>query len=123
MPKNYENLKNWKNRRLRRATVEEQKELEGLAMPPMPGPKGQDIYENVSKLAWEEWQNQQTMLINEKHLSLMDVNNRKYLQAQMDRFFNNEPFVDQRNSFNKPIITNGFWLWDFGDQCKQHLIP
>ena len=28
-----------------------QKELEGLAMPPMPGPKGQDIYENVSKLA------------------------------------------------------------------------
>ncbi len=80
-----------------------QKELEGLAMPPpMPGPpKGQDIYENVSKLAWEEWQNQQTMLINEKHLNLMDVNNRKYLQAQMDRFFNNEPF-DQAEGYVPP---------------------
>jgi Fe-S cluster biosynthesis and repair protein YggX len=32
------------------------------------------------------------MLINEKHLSLMDPNTRKYLQAQMERFFNNEPF-------------------------------
>ncbi|MET4028222.1 Fe-S cluster biosynthesis and repair protein YggX [Marinobacter sp. MBR-99] len=69
-----------------------QKEMEGLAMPPMPGPKGQEIYDNVSKQAWEEWQNQQTMLINEKHLSMMDPNNRKYLQAQMERFFNNEPF-------------------------------
>ncbi|MEP3590329.1 MAG: oxidative damage protection protein [Marinobacter sp.] len=69
-----------------------QKEMEGLAMPPMPGPKGQDIFDNVSKAAWDEWQNQQTMLINEKHLNLMDVNNRKYLQAQMDHFFNNEPF-------------------------------
>src|SRR5690554_7792502 len=49
-----------------------QKEMEGLAMPPMPGPKGQEIFDNVSKVAWEEWQNQQTMLINEKHLSMMD---------------------------------------------------
>lgn len=69
-----------------------QKEMEGLDFPPMPGAKGQDIFENVSKLAWEEWQAQQTMLINEKHLSLMDPNTRKYLQAQMEHFFNNEPF-------------------------------
>lgn len=69
-----------------------QKEMEGLQSPPMPGAKGQDIYDNISKEAWEEWQAQQTMLINEKHLSLMDPNTRKYLQAQMERFFNNEPF-------------------------------
>ena len=69
-----------------------QEELEGLDFPPMPGKKGEDLYENVSKKAWEEWQAQQTMLINEKHLSLMDPNSRKYLQAQMQRFFNNEPF-------------------------------
>lgn len=68
------------------------KEMEGLDAPPMPGPKGQEIYENISKQAWQEWQAQQTMLINEKHLSLMDPDNRKYLQAQMERFFNNEPF-------------------------------
>ncbi|PFG53118.1 Fe-S cluster biosynthesis and repair protein YggX [Marinobacter sp. LV10R520-4] len=69
-----------------------QKEMEGLDNPPMPGARGQDIYDNISKAAWEEWQSQQTMLINEKHLSLMDPNTRKYLQAQMERFFNNEPF-------------------------------
>jgi Fe-S cluster biosynthesis and repair protein YggX len=69
-----------------------QKEMEGLDNPPMPGARGQDIYDNISKAAWDEWQSQQTMLINEKHLSLMDPNTRKYLQAQMERFFNNEPF-------------------------------
>ena len=49
-----------------------QQELEGLDAPPYPGPKGQHIYENVSKKAWNEWQAQQTMLINEKQLSLID---------------------------------------------------
>ena len=67
-------------------------ELEGLDAPPYPGPKGQDVFDNVSKKAWLDWQGHQTMLINEKHLSMMDPNNRKYLQAQMERFFNNEPF-------------------------------
>ncbi len=51
-----------------------QKDLEGLNFPPMPGARGQDIFENVSRQAWEEWQHEQTMLINEKHLSLMDPN-------------------------------------------------
>lgn len=67
-------------------------ELEGLDMPPMPGKKGEDIYKTVSKKAWQEWQSQQTMLINEKHLNMMDSNSRKYLQAQMERFLSNEPF-------------------------------
>ncbi|MCM0613199.1 oxidative damage protection protein [Marinobacter sediminum] len=69
-----------------------QKELDALDFPPMPGKKGQELLETISKQAWEEWQSQQTMLINEKHLSLMDPNTRKYLQAQMERFFSNEPF-------------------------------
>jgi len=63
-----------------------QQELEGLMAPPYPGPKGQDIYENVSRKAWEEWQAQQTMLINEKQLSLIDPEARKYLQQEMDKF-------------------------------------
>lgn len=67
-----------------------QKELPGLAAAPYPGVKGQEIYETVSKQAWEEWQAQQTMLINEKQLSLMDADSRKYLQAEMEKFFNNE---------------------------------
>ncbi|MDG2141398.1 MAG: oxidative damage protection protein [Gammaproteobacteria bacterium] len=67
-----------------------QKELPGLATAPYPGVKGQEIYATISKQAWEEWQAQQTMLINEKQLSLMDADSRKYLQTEMEKFFNNE---------------------------------
>ena len=69
-----------------------QREAEGLDFVPWPGDLGQRILNNVSKEAWQQWLARQTMLINEKHLSLMDPNTRKYLQAQMERFFNNEPF-------------------------------
>ena len=68
------------------------KELPGLAVPPYPGPKGQEIYENVSQQAWQEWQAQQTMLINEKQLNLMDPETRKYLQQEMDKFLANEDY-------------------------------
>ena len=66
------------------------KELPGLAVPPYPGPKGQEIYETVSQKAWQEWQSLQTMLINEKQLSLMDPDTREYLLQEMDKFLNNE---------------------------------
>ena len=67
-----------------------QQDLPGLATAPYPGAKGQDIFDNVSQKAWEEWQKQQTMLINEKQLSMMDAEHRKYLQAEMQKFFANE---------------------------------
>ena len=66
------------------------RELPGLDVPPIPGPLGEDIYDNVSAQAWEEWQALQTMLINEHHLSLRDADSRKYLLDQMNRFFRNE---------------------------------
>ncbi len=65
-------------------------ELEGLDRPPLPGPKGQKIFEEVSKKAWQAWQAEQTMLINEKQLSLMDPEARKYLQDQMDKYLSGE---------------------------------
>ena len=68
------------------------KELPALAAPPYPGPKGQEIYETVSQQAWAEWQSQQTMLINEKQLNMMNADDRKYLQSEMDKFLNNEDF-------------------------------
>jgi Fe-S cluster biosynthesis and repair protein YggX len=40
-----------------------QREMEGLTAPPYPGPKGQEIFEHVSKQAWQEWQAHQTLLI------------------------------------------------------------
>ena len=73
-------------------------ELEGLPQPPMPGPNGEKIFEQVSKRAWEEWQTLQTMLINEKHLSLMEPDTRKYLSEQMWHFFNNED-VDEAEGY------------------------
>ena len=78
-------------------------ELEGLERPPLPGPKGQTIFEQVSKKAWQAWQAEQTMLINEKQLSLMDPEARKYLQDQMDKYLSGENydraegFVPQEN--------------------------
>ncbi|SDK62822.1 oxidative damage protection protein [Microbulbifer yueqingensis] len=69
-----------------------QQELEGLDAPPMPGPKGQDIYENVSKKAWQEWMAHQTMLINEKRLNMMEPSTRTYLAEQRDKFLSGESY-------------------------------
>ncbi|MDN3637836.1 oxidative damage protection protein [Simiduia curdlanivorans] len=68
------------------------KEMEGLDQPPYPGAKGQDLYSNISKQAWQEWLKHQTMLINEKHLSLMDLTARAYLTEQMDKFLSGEDY-------------------------------
>lgn len=65
-------------------------ELDGLDNPPFPGPKGQDIYANVSRKAWQEWLAQQTMLINEKRLNLTDMTARTYLNEQRDKFLAGE---------------------------------
>ena len=67
-------------------------ELEGLDRPQLPGPKGQKIFDEVSKRAWQAWQAEQTMLINEKQLSLMDPEARKYLQDQMDKYLSGENY-------------------------------
>lgn len=69
-----------------------QEELPGLAVPPMPGAIGQDLFENVSEKAWKEWQAHQTMLINEKHLNMMDPTARTFLKEQMEKFFSNGDF-------------------------------
>lgn len=75
-----------------------QQELEGLDKPPYPGPQGQDIYDNVSKRAWSEWQEHQTRLINEKHLVMTDPDARKYLKEQMQKFLNGDDF-DQAEGY------------------------
>lgn len=63
------------------------KEAEGLDAPPWPGDLGKRVYENVSKEAWQEWLNLQTMLINENRLSPMNPEHRKFLEQQMEKFF------------------------------------
>ncbi|MDP9142426.1 MAG: oxidative damage protection protein [Pseudomonadota bacterium] len=62
-------------------------DAEGLDRPPMPGPLGQRLFENVSKQAWQEWVAHQTRLINEQRLVLSDASARKFLSVEMDRYF------------------------------------
>ncbi len=70
-----------------------QQQLAGLARAPFPGSKGEDIYNNISQQAWDEWQSHQTMLINERHLNMMNADDRKFLMAEMDKFFAGEDFA------------------------------
>ena len=77
------------------------RELEGLPAPPLPGPKGQEIFETVSSKAWADWQSLQTMLINEKNLRLIDADARRYLGEQMEKFFDNEP-IDRIEGYVPP---------------------
>lgn len=77
------------------------KEMEGLDKPPFPGPKGQQLFETVSRQAWQEWMAHQTMLINEKKLNLMDLTARTYLAEQRDRFLSGEAF-DQAEGYVPP---------------------
>jgi Fe-S cluster biosynthesis and repair protein YggX len=69
-----------------------QQQMEGLATPPYPGAKGLDVFESVSKQAWGEWLKHQTMLINEKHLNMMDLTARAYLSEQMEKFFSGSEY-------------------------------
>ena len=64
-----------------------QQELEGLDAPPYPGPKGQEIFDTVSKQAWADWQAHQTMLINEYRLTPIEPDARKFLETEMEKFF------------------------------------
>ena len=70
-----------------------QQQLEGLDTPPYPGAKGQDIFDNVSKQAWQEWQAHQTMLINERQLNMRDTEARSFLQQEMDKFLSGEDYA------------------------------
>lgn len=63
------------------------KEAEGLERNPWPGEIGTRVYENVSKQAWQQWLQHQTMLINEKQLSPRDPKTREYISEQMENYF------------------------------------
>lgn len=63
------------------------KEGAGLDFPPYPGELGKKIFDNVSKEAWQLWLKRQTMLINEYRMSGTDPKARKFLEAEMEKFF------------------------------------
>ena len=63
-----------------------QKDGAPMAFAPVPGELGQKILNNISDEAWKLWMSHQTMLINEKHLSLADAEAREYLKGEMEKF-------------------------------------
>ena len=68
-------------------------QLPGLERPPYPGAKGQDIFDNISQQAWGDWLKHQTLLINEKRLNMMNAEDRKFLQVEMDKYFSGEDYA------------------------------
>ena len=78
-------------------------EAEGLERMPYPGDLGKRIFEQVSKQAWGEWLQHQTMLINEYRLTPIEPKARKFLEEEMEKFFfgggSEKPkeFVDPEN--------------------------
>lgn len=63
-----------------------QKEAPGLNTPPLPGPLGEKIYNQVSQEAWNAWLAHQTMLINEYRLSLISPEAKTFLKDEMNKF-------------------------------------
>lgn len=62
-------------------------EAPGLDRVPYPGPLGQRIYESVSREGWARWVKHQVMLMNEYRLSPIEPKARKFLEAEMEKFF------------------------------------
>ena len=60
-----------------------------MVRPPYPGPKGEELFNSVSKKAWDEWITLQTTLINEKQLDLSKKEARDYLNIQLELFLDN----------------------------------
>ena len=76
------------------------KELEALDRAPYPGDLGKEIFETVSKEAWQEWLDYQTMLINENNLNLFEESSQSYLKQQMEiYFFSDDDDVDKIDGF------------------------
>ncbi|WP_067568257.1 oxidative damage protection protein [Candidatus Hoaglandella endobia] len=73
------------------------REAEGQDFQIYPGELGKKIFQDFSKEAWMQWQTKQTMLINEKKLSMVNADDRKFLEQKMIDFL----FEDQELNRNK----------------------
>ncbi len=62
---------------------------------------GQRIYESVSREGWARWVKHQVMLMNEYRLSPMEPKARKFLEAEMEKFFFG-PGSDKPAEFKAP---------------------
>ena len=62
------------------------KQAEGLERKVYPGEIGQRIYDHISKEVWQQWMAQQTILINENSINVIDPKGRAFIEEQMEAF-------------------------------------
>ena len=65
-------------------------ELDALERQPYPGELGKKIHASISKDAWGQWLQQQTMLINENRLASFDPQAKKFLAEEREKFLYGE---------------------------------
>jgi Fe-S cluster biosynthesis and repair protein YggX len=63
-----------------------EQELPALAKPPFPGNLGERIFNEVSAMAWDAWQEQATLVINHYGLNMADPRANAFLFEQMEAF-------------------------------------
>ncbi|AFP85839.1 Fe-S cluster protector protein [secondary endosymbiont of Heteropsylla cubana] len=62
------------------------RQAEGQHFQVYPGKIGKLIYDHISNDAWEQWKIKQTMIINQKKLSMINILDRKTLEQEMIKF-------------------------------------
>ncbi len=65
-------------------------EQDPLDYVPVPGAVGERIFEEISQAAWNLWLIQQTKLINEYRLDLLDPKAQNFLDSEMMQFLFDE---------------------------------
>ena len=63
------------------------REAEGLEKPPLKGPVGEKVFENVSKEAWMQWLEHSKMLINEYRLDLVSESGQRIWFTELEKYF------------------------------------
>jgi len=63
------------------------REAEGFEKPPLKGPLGQKVFDNVSKEAWRGWLEHSKILINEYRLDLMSESGQRIWMTELEKYF------------------------------------
>ena len=73
-------------------------EADGLDRRPFPGDLGEKIFNNVSKNAWDQWLEQQKMIVNEYRLNLSELKARQFLMRETEKYFFDETTISDEIS-------------------------
>ncbi len=63
------------------------REAPGLEKPPLKGPVGQRVFENVSAEAWRKWLEHSKMLINEFRLDVTSEQGQNIWFTELEKYF------------------------------------